>query len=93
LVIGRALARCGSPDGFIILFNYLQDARALLTEHAHTELIRITGEDFGKDVAAWGQWLEANSDHLEPVPWLETTDAMQVWDEVILREADIRKTK
>ena len=88
LVIGRALARCGSPDGFIILINYLQDVRALLTEHAHTELIRITGEDFGKDASAWGQWLEANGDQLEPVPWLETTDAMQVWDEVILREAD-----
>jgi hypothetical protein len=85
--MGRALARCGSPDGFIILINYLQDVRALLTEHAHTELVRITGEDYGKDVAAWGQWLETHGDHLEPVPWLEETDAIQAWDEIILREA------
>ena len=87
LVIGRALARCGSPDGFIILINYLQDVRALLTEHAHTELIRITGEDFGKDVAAWGQWLEANGDNLTTVPWLQKTDAIQAWSEEILIEA------
>ncbi len=60
LVIGRALARCGSVNGFIILASYLNDNRALLAEHAHTELVAITGEDHGKDVREWSQWIEFN---------------------------------
>jgi hypothetical protein len=41
LVIGRALARCGSAEGFVILASYLNDSRALLAEHAHTELVEV----------------------------------------------------
>jgi hypothetical protein len=44
-------------DGFVILINYLRDLRAIMAEHAHTELVAITGQDFGKDPAAWGEWL------------------------------------
>lgn len=88
LLIGRALARCGSPDGFIILINYLNDARALLAEHAHTELIAITGQDFGKNMAAWSQWLEGEGEKLKPKPWLAPTEPMAAWDQVILKAVD-----
>ena len=87
LIIGRALARCGSPDGFVILINYLRDLRAIMAEHAHTELIAITGQDFGKDLAAWGEWLEQQGDMLQPRPWLQPTDPVQAWEEVIYTTA------
>jgi hypothetical protein len=88
VVIGRALARCGSPDGFVILISYLNDVRALLAEHAHTELRSITGQDFGKDAAAWSQWLEEEADALQPRPWHGPTDPIRAWDESIYIAAD-----
>jgi ribulose 1,5-bisphosphate synthetase/thiazole synthase len=87
LIIGRALARCGSPDGFVILINYLRDLRAIMAEHAHTELVAITGQDYGKDPAAWGEWLEQQGDMLQPRPWLQPTDPVQAWEEVIYTTA------
>jgi hypothetical protein len=53
LMIGRALARCGSRDGLHILIEYLDDVRAPLAEQAHSHLIDITGQNFGKDRQAW----------------------------------------
>jgi len=79
LVIGRALARCGSADGLVILISYLQDSRALLAEHAHSELAAITGVDYGKDTAAWSRWLESNGDRLPAAPVRTPTEAMQAW--------------
>jgi hypothetical protein len=87
VLIGRALARCGSPEGFLILINYLDDVRTLLAEHAHSELVTIAGEDLGKNVAAWGQWLEREGDALQPVPWRGPTDPVAAWEEDILVEA------
>ncbi len=88
LVIGRALARCGSPHGIVTLISYLGDTRALLAEHAHAELVAITGEDFGKDMAAWGRWLEGASDGLQPVPWSKPSEAVMAWDAEILTPAE-----
>ncbi|MEN6478339.1 MAG: FAD-dependent oxidoreductase [Anaerolineales bacterium] len=88
LLTGRALARCGSPEGFIILINYLEDVRASLAEHAHEELISITGEDYGKDVSAWAAWLEQTADQLEPRPYHATPEPVAAWRECILVEAD-----
>lgn len=85
VVIGRALARCGSPDGAIVLINYLNDVRALLAEHAHDELVAISGRDFGKNVAAWKQWLDAERERLVPTPWLVPTDPIASWHEIVLR--------
>jgi hypothetical protein len=85
VVIGRALARCGSADGYIVLISYLNDNRALLAEHAHSELAAITGADFGKDSSAWSGWLEANADDLPRVPWSKPTEPMQMWEKTILR--------
>ena len=39
LLTARAMARCGSPEGYMVLINYLDDVRASLAEHAHEELI------------------------------------------------------
>jgi hypothetical protein len=87
VLIGRALARCGGPKGYLILINYLDDVRTLLAEHAHAELVAISGEDLGKNVAAWCQWLERKGDDLEPVPWAGEPDPVAAWHEEILIEA------
>ena len=84
VLVARCLARCGSPQGYVRLIDYLQDARAIHTEHALTELVRITGEDFGKDPALWADWLERHGDDLEPVPWQDISDPVRAWDETIL---------
>jgi flavin-dependent dehydrogenase len=84
VVIGRALARCGSPDGVIILIDYLNDVRANLAEQAHDHLVAVTGADLLNDTAAWSQWLEMEGDNLKPVPWLEPTDPVAAWGETIL---------
>ncbi|QGH33654.1 FAD-dependent oxidoreductase [Gracilibacillus salitolerans] len=57
LAIARALARCGDIRGYRVLINYLKDARALLAEQAHTELRRLTTEDFGKNVQEWNSYV------------------------------------
>jgi NADPH-dependent 2,4-dienoyl-CoA reductase/sulfur reductase-like enzyme len=87
MLIGRAMARCGSPEGFLVLINYLDDVRTLLAEHAHAELVAIAGEDLGKNVAAWGQWLEREGEALQPVPWTGPADPLAAWQEAILIEA------
>jgi hypothetical protein len=84
VVIARALARCASPEGVITLINYLNDVRALLAEQAHSELIAISGLDFGKDPRQWSQWLEQNGDRLQPVPWSMPSDAVVAWHETVL---------
>jgi hypothetical protein len=87
-LLGRALARCGSPQGYVILIDYLQDARALLAEHAHGELAQITGCDCGKNLAAWGQWLEEAGEDLTPVPWRGPSEPVAAWGKPIQVEAD-----
>lgn len=71
LGIGRALARCGSTDGVEILISYLNDNRALLAEFAHTTLVSVTGEDYGKDTTAWSTWLVEGKNSFKPCPLLE----------------------
>ena len=71
LGIGRALARCGSTDGVEILISYLNDNRALLAEFAHTTLVSVTGEDYGKDTSAWSTWLVEGKNSFKPCPLLE----------------------
>ncbi|GAB2566581.1 FAD-dependent oxidoreductase [Gracilibacillus alcaliphilus] len=68
LSIVRALARCGHKKGYQVLIDYLQDARALLAEHAHTELKQITGKDFQKDKEEWTAYLEELGDNLPVKP-------------------------
>ena len=79
LVIARTLARCGQVQGLVTLIEYLQDARALLAEHAHAELVSITGQDFGKEPLAWYGWLETAGDALPAAPYAPPTDAQRAW--------------
>lgn len=51
--IARAQANCGDDEGLRTLIAYLDDARGLLAESAHAHLVAFTGQDFGKDAAAW----------------------------------------
>lgn len=68
--IARALARCGSAEGFVGRVAYLDDVRALLAERAHSELIDLTGVDHGKDAPARTARLAER--HLAHVPSLVT---------------------
>jgi hypothetical protein len=79
LVIGRSLARCGSLEGYAVLIAYLDDVRALLAEHAHSELKAISGEDLGKNAEAWQAWLSRQRFNLPPKPWLEPTEPQRAW--------------
>jgi flavin-dependent dehydrogenase len=74
LAIGRALARCGSADGFSVLISYLDDNRVILAEGAHAELAAITGRDYGKDAHAWRHWLAKAKDSIKPCPLPERLD-------------------
>jgi len=55
--------------------------------------IAITGQDFGKNMAAWSQWLESEGEGLEPVPWTGLTDPVAAWEDEILTEARVGPSK
>jgi hypothetical protein len=74
VTLGRALARCGAPEEVQILAGYLDDARAILAEHAHDELIAVSGQDFGKDRRQWLAWLRCQATPLTPTPWSRRID-------------------
>lgn len=67
LILGRALARSGSAEGYEILIEYLDDMRAVLAEFSHNTLVKITNCDFGKNRDEWSRWLITNNDRLNPV--------------------------
>lgn len=48
----QAMARCGASEGFHLVVAYLNDARTLLAERAHSQLLDHTGVDHGKDASA-----------------------------------------
>jgi hypothetical protein len=58
LCIGRALARCGSKQGYQTVIDYLTDIRGFLARSAHEELTALSGYDFSYDTEAWSHWLE-----------------------------------
>ena len=84
LLIARALARCGSPLGASVLISYLDDVRALLGSHAHSELLAISGEDLGRETAPWAHWLELQGEALAPKPYCRPTSPRRVWEQEIL---------
>jgi hypothetical protein len=67
LILGRALARSGSMEGFVVLIEYLDDMRAALAEFSHSTLVKITKSDFGKNQERWRNWLATNKNRLKPV--------------------------
>jgi len=88
VVVGRALARCGSPEGLSILISYLNDTCVALAEQAHDHLVAVTGEDYGRNVEEWSQWLRKADGALQPVPWSRPTELRRVWRETILVPRD-----
>lgn len=71
LGLARALARCSSTAGLDTLISYLGDRRAVLAEFAHTTLVAVTGENFGKDASAWSAWLTKVKSSFKPRPLLK----------------------
>ncbi len=71
IILGRALARSGSAEGYKVLIEYLDDMRAVLAGFAHVSLVKITNEDFGKDKDKWKIWLRRNEISLAPVALTE----------------------
>jgi hypothetical protein len=67
LILGRALARSGSMEGYDVLMEYLDDMRAALAEFSHSTLVKITKSDFGKNQERWRNWLATNKNRLKPV--------------------------
>jgi len=84
VVTGRALARCGSAEGYAILIDYLRDSRLSLASHAHDELVRLSGRDYGQNREAWRTWLQENRGQLTPCPYLEPTEPQRAWQENLL---------
>jgi hypothetical protein len=74
LILGRALAHLGSPAGYEILIEYLDDNRAALAEFAHFTLETLTRSNYGKDSRAWRYWLAGAQSSLKPIPPLERVD-------------------
>jgi flavin-dependent dehydrogenase len=74
LIIARALARSGNIDGLNILIEYLDDMRAVLAEFAHTTLMRITNQDFGKNKLEWVAYVKSITGSFKPVPLGERVD-------------------
>ncbi len=93
LLIARAMARCGSMQGAAILVNYLDDVRALLAAHAHSELLAISGQRLGRDSAAWAQWLEEQGERLPPRPYAPISAPMRMWREEVLVEVSAETGK
>jgi hypothetical protein len=44
-----------------------------------------THQDFGKDPAAWSQWLEAEEERLKPVLWQATLEPVAAWGQTVLK--------
>ncbi|WP_218090858.1 FAD-dependent oxidoreductase [Paenibacillus solanacearum] len=59
LVIARTMAKCGSAIGVRILIEYLDDVQAVLSNHAHSELMSVTGKRLGKCSEEWRALFDA----------------------------------
>ena len=78
VVIGRALARCGSREGIEVLLAYLDDARRPLARVAFRALRELAGDAVGEDPAEVRDWAAA-LDHLQPRPWPGEREPYEPW--------------
>tara|TARA_R110002050_G_scaffold211780_2_gene347850 strand:+ start:7200 stop:10385 length:3186 start_codon:yes stop_codon:yes gene_type:complete len=58
LYIGATSARCGSPKGYNLLVNYLDDIHYRFKNYAHAELKRLTQKDFGLQPGDWSRYCD-----------------------------------
>ncbi|MBB6734791.1 FAD-dependent oxidoreductase [Cohnella zeiphila] len=68
LAIGRALARCGSEEGYAVLIAYLSDNRSMLARGALLELRRLSGRMEDADPERWRRWASAEKPERQPRP-------------------------
>jgi ribulose 1,5-bisphosphate synthetase/thiazole synthase len=69
LSAARAMARCGSKEGYSILIEYLKDVRGVLARSAYDELKTLSKKDFSYDQEEWQDWLLDAS--IQPKPYTE----------------------
>ncbi|MDR6553140.1 FAD-dependent oxidoreductase [Paenibacillus qinlingensis] len=84
LVIGRALARCGSRLGYDVLIQYVCDGRSLLAKQALQQLKAISGEFLTKDPVSLRSWLDNEQPYRHTYP-LQTQLDIETNSESILR--------
>jgi ribulose 1,5-bisphosphate synthetase/thiazole synthase len=87
LAIGRALARCGDPEGYRILIAYLTDNRSLLTKNALLELRRLSGCSFGLEPKRWEAWMTEAQPFQRTVPLAERLDFERDSETVLRKES------
>lgn len=79
LSMGRAMLRCGMPEGLPVVISFLDDTRSVLREHAYSLLRELTGEKIKLDASEWMTWYLSRAWHLEPRPDDTPTDAQRAW--------------
>ena len=74
LMLNRALARCGSREGYLGLCSFLEDNRALLRRSAHDELCELMGVDFKYDIEEWNKFFANCDEIMSPKLWTRKLD-------------------
>ncbi len=69
LMLNRALARCGSREGYLGLCSFLEDNRALLRCSAHDELCELTGVDYQYDTDQWNTFIQNLPEMMAAKQW------------------------
>ena len=90
----RALGLVGDmsvvPDLVPLTYHYNRDTRLW----AQISLVRLTGENFGRDVAAWRRWWEKRGGKPpiseEPVQWATSPEMLKYADPKTMDESDRR---
>lgn len=85
LAAARALAACGSPEGYEVLIGYLSDVRSLLARQALLLLRRLSGMAYDGDPEQWSTWLYDSRMHLQPRS-IDLRLDVETASETILRE-------
>ncbi|CAH1192489.1 Thiamine thiazole synthase [Paenibacillus allorhizoplanae] len=84
LVIGRALARCGSRLGYEVLIQYVSDGRSLLAKQAFQHLRALGGQALDNDPESLHRWLDTVQPYQHTYP-LQTQLDIETNSESILR--------
>lgn len=84
LVIGRALARCGSRRGYEVLIQYVSDGRSLLAKQALQQLRVLSGKSLDKDPDSLHLWLDTEQPYQNTYP-LQTQLDIETDSQSILR--------
>lgn len=90
LVIGRALARCGSRLGYEVLIQYVSDGRSLLAKQALQQLRTISEQALEKDSTSLHSWLDNEQPYQHTYP-LQTQLDIESNSELILRAYEEEK--